>query len=142
MAIIYKDRNQANEERYPSPNYTDNNVSYITENIEQQEFIVSNSIDFRLERYPSPSYTNFVREETSAIKIPINFTINEYFDSILQTDVAALAVSASLVGELIITGSVIGGGWNDASASAAGVPVGGMYYTNTPTTGSIKVRLT
>jgi len=141
MASIDDIRNAAREAKYPSPNYTDNNVSYITENIEQQEFIVSESIDFRLERYPSPNYTNFVREETSAIKIPINSTINEYFDSILQTDVAALAVSASLVGELIITGSVIGGGWNDASASNAGVPIGGMYYTNTPTTGSIRVRL-
>ncbi len=36
-----------------------------------------------------------------------------------------------------VTGSTTNGGWNDASASAAGVPVGGLYHT----LGTVKVRL-
>lgn len=42
-----------------------------------------------------------------------------------------------------ITGSISNGGWNDASASAAGVPVGGLYYSNSGSlhTGSLRVRL-
>jgi hypothetical protein len=36
-----------------------------------------------------------------------------------------------------ISGSTTNGGWNDASASAAGVPVGGLYHT----LGTVKVRL-
>jgi hypothetical protein len=91
-------------------------------------------------RYPSATYQP--AQETKVVRIPINSTVTEYFDSTFQTDSAALTVSSSLASRLTITGSVVGGGWNDTSASAAGVPVGGMYYTNAPTTGSIKVRLT
>jgi hypothetical protein len=111
MAIIYitgsgfeKDRNQANEERYPAANYP-------------------------------PA------QEIKVLRVPGNSVV-EYFDSVFQTDVEETTMSVAFTNRLIVTGSVVGGGWNDASASAAGVPVGGMYYTNTPTTGSIKVRLT
>jgi hypothetical protein len=90
-------------------------------------------------RYPAANYP--APQETKVVRIPANLTVTEYFDLTLQTEAEATSVSSSLAGRLTITGSVVGGGWNDASASAAGVPVGGMYYTNTPTTGSIKVRL-
>ena len=59
----------------------------------------------------------------------------------LATDAALASVSGAIATKLnntpfnFITGS--NGGWNDASASAVGVPVGGLYHSQ----GIVKVRL-
>lgn len=59
----------------------------------------------------------------------------------LATDAALASVSGAIAAKLdntafnFITGS--NGGWNDASASAAGIPVGGLYHS----VGTVKVRL-
>ena len=67
--------------------------------------------------------------------IPADTTLNEVLDTTFATD-------AQLVAALTLTGSVSNGGWNDASASAAGVAIGGLYYSNHPATGSVLIRLT
>jgi hypothetical protein len=107
------------------------------------EYILSTAA--REARYPSPVYTNYVRPETYLVKVPINSTISDFIttlDSTFQTDVSASLISASLATtyttKLTLTGSVENGGWNDESASAAGVPINGLYYT---TGNSIRVRL-
>jgi hypothetical protein len=134
----------AREARYPSWT-SSNDVTYTNSYTPQQQFIVSTSLDLRLQRYPSPVYTNYVRPETYLLKIPINSTIEqfiEFLDSTFQNDLQASPISSSLAAsyttKLTLTGSVVGGGWNDTSASAAGVPINGLYYTS----GSvIRVRL-
>ena len=61
-------------------------------------------------------------------------------DNLLNPASSASSTSASLATryttKLTLTGSI--SGWNDASASAAGVPINGLYYT---TGSSIRVRL-
>jgi len=49
----------------------------------------------------------------------------------------SIATKMANTGFVYVTGSTANGGWNDASASAAGVPVGGLYHT----LGTVKVRL-
>ena len=57
----------------------------------------------------------------------------------VATDISALSGSIATkmanTSFAYITGS--NGGWNDASASAAGIPVGGLYHSQ----GNVKVRL-
>jgi hypothetical protein len=107
------------------------------------EYILST--DAREARFVSPTYSNDVnlgRLETYLLRIPINSTVEDFINSTFQSDIEASIISASLsttyTTKLTLTGSVENGGWNDESASAAGVPINGLYYT---TGGSIRVRL-
>jgi hypothetical protein len=108
------------------------------------EYILSTAA--REARFVSPTYSNDVnlgRLETYLVRVPVNSTISDFIttlDSTFQTDSSTSSTSASLATryttKLTLTGSI--SGWNDASASAAGVPINGLYYT---TGGSIRVRL-
>lgn len=86
------------------------------------------------------------------IMIPADKTLTEFVDETFATDIVVTNLtnnnnltSSSLATVITtvfpkykVSGSISNGGWNDASASAAGVPVGGVYYT---TNGQVKVRL-
>jgi hypothetical protein len=108
------------------------------------EYVLSTAA--REARFVSPTYSNDVnlgRLETYLVRVPVNSTISDFIttlDSTFQTDSSASSTSASLATryttKLTLTGSI--SGWNDASASAAGVPINGLYYT---TGSSIRVRL-
>jgi hypothetical protein len=99
------------------------------------EYILSTAA--REARYPAANYP--APQETYLLRIPINSTVEDFINSTFQSDTEASITSSSLASRLTITGSVANGGWNDASASAAGVPINGLYYTINNT---IKVRLT
>jgi hypothetical protein len=70
------------------------------------------------------------------------YTVTGNGPSILASDAELASLSGSIATKLANTGFVhvtgsAAAAWNDASASAAGVAVGGMYHSQ----GAVKVRL-
>ncbi len=70
------------------------------------------------------------------------YTVTGVGPTFLSTDAEVSTLSGSIATKMAntsfsyVTGSA-SAAWNDASASAAGVPVGGMYHSQ----GAVKVRL-
>jgi hypothetical protein len=70
------------------------------------------------------------------------YTVTGKGPSILVSDTELSSLSGSIATKLANTGFVhvtgsAAAAWNDASASAAGVPVGSLYHSQ----GAVKVRL-